>query len=285
MLELYQLRQLVAVAEWGTVSRAAEQLHLSQPALSRSLQKLEESFQVPLFDRKKNKIALNQNGEMAVAYARQILGQAQDMTERVRAFARSQHTILIGSCAPVPLWEIPPQAAALYPEMTIASEMKSLWELEQGIRDGTYTLAVLPKPMKEEGVYSFYWGKERLFLSLPSDHSLARRDAVYFKDLAGESMLLYSQIGFWHEMHRRMMPDTRFLLQEERSAFNELVKGSSFPAFTSDVSMRRDGIPEKRVILPILDPEAGTDYYCVCRDGTRQKFKKLVSVLEKGMQM
>ena len=88
MLELYQLRQLVAVAELGTVSRAAEQLHLSQPALSRSLQKLEESFQVPLFDRKKNKIALNQNGEMAVAYARQILGQAQDMTERVRAFAR-----------------------------------------------------------------------------------------------------------------------------------------------------------------------------------------------------
>ena len=149
MLELYQLRQLVAVAEWGTVSRAAEQLHLSQPALSRSLQKLEESFQVPLFDRKKNKIALNQNGEMAVAYARQILGQAQDMTERVRAFARSQHTILIGSCAPVPLWEILPLAAALYPEMTIASEMKSLWELEQGIRDGTYTLAVLPKPIAE----------------------------------------------------------------------------------------------------------------------------------------
>ena len=46
MLELYQLVQLLAIAECGTISKAAEQLHLSQPALSRSMQKLEEELQV-----------------------------------------------------------------------------------------------------------------------------------------------------------------------------------------------------------------------------------------------
>ena len=51
MLELYQLVQLLAIAECGTISKAAEQLHLSQPALSRSMQKLEEELQVTLFDR------------------------------------------------------------------------------------------------------------------------------------------------------------------------------------------------------------------------------------------
>ena len=73
MFELYQLIQLIAIAECGTISRAAEQLHLSQPALSRSMQKLEDILQVTLFDRQKNKITLNKNGKLAVEQARRCL--------------------------------------------------------------------------------------------------------------------------------------------------------------------------------------------------------------------
>ena len=54
MMELYQLIQLVAISDCGTMSSAAEKLHLSQPALSRSMQKLEEELQVALFERQKN---------------------------------------------------------------------------------------------------------------------------------------------------------------------------------------------------------------------------------------
>lgn len=64
MIELYQLVQLLAVADCGTMSGAAEQLHLSQPALSRSMQKLEDTLQVTLFDRQKNKISLNKKGSL-----------------------------------------------------------------------------------------------------------------------------------------------------------------------------------------------------------------------------
>ena len=66
MFEFYQLEQLVAVADCGTLSGAAERLHLSQPALSRSMQRLEAELQVPLFIRQKNRIFLNENGRMAV---------------------------------------------------------------------------------------------------------------------------------------------------------------------------------------------------------------------------
>lgn len=51
MVELSQLEQLLLLAECETLSRAAEQLHLSQPALSRSMQRLETELQVTLFDR------------------------------------------------------------------------------------------------------------------------------------------------------------------------------------------------------------------------------------------
>ena len=62
MFELNQLEQLLAFAEYGTLSAAAEHLHLSQPALSRSMRRLEMDLSVPLFDHAKNKIALNENG-------------------------------------------------------------------------------------------------------------------------------------------------------------------------------------------------------------------------------
>jgi len=52
-MELYQLRQLIAVAECGTLSKAAEMVHTSQPALSRSMQNLEAELGVPLFTRTK----------------------------------------------------------------------------------------------------------------------------------------------------------------------------------------------------------------------------------------
>lgn len=64
MFELYELRQLITFAETGTLSKAAEILHLSQPALSRNMKKLEEDLGLTLFERTKNKLSLNKNGEV-----------------------------------------------------------------------------------------------------------------------------------------------------------------------------------------------------------------------------
>ena len=52
------------------------------------------------------------------------MNQARDLVTRLQAFDRSQRTILVGSCAPVPLWEIPPVLSDLYPDRTISSEMR-----------------------------------------------------------------------------------------------------------------------------------------------------------------
>ena len=58
MIELYELRQFAAFADCGTLSEAAEILHLSQPALSRSMKKIEEEIGVSLFIRRKNRLEL-----------------------------------------------------------------------------------------------------------------------------------------------------------------------------------------------------------------------------------
>ncbi len=268
MFELYQLEQLLAVAACGTLSNAAEQLHISQPALSRSMQRLEAELQVSLFARQKNKIELNENGRMAVDYARKIMEQSQDMISRIQAFDRSQRTILFGACAPAPLWEIPALLSDLYPEMTISSEIRENDVLLQGLRDDVYQLIVLPFPVDEPGMICAKYGEEHLFFSLPPAHPLSGSKALYMKDLNGETMLLRNRLGFWRELTVRKMPDTRFLEQED-VAFDELVKFSALPSFATDVVLNREGNHVNRVNIPILDEEANVSYYCLCKPGGR----------------
>ena len=268
MFELYQLEQLLAVAACGTLSNAAEQLHISQPALSRSMQRLEAELQVSLFTRQKNKIELNENGRMAVDYARKIMEQSQDMISRIQAFDRSQRTILFGACAPAPLWEIPALLSDLYPEMTISSEIRENDVLLQGLRDDVYQLIVLTFPVDEPGMICAKYGEEHLFFSLPPAHPLSGSKALYMKDLNGETMLLRNRLGFWRELTVRKMPDTRFLEQED-VAFDELVKFSALPSFATDLWLNREGNHVNRVNIPILDEEANVSYYCLCKPGGR----------------
>ena len=278
MFELYQLEQLLAVAKCGTLSNAAEQLHISQPALSRSMQRLEAELQVPLFDRQKNKIALNENGRMAVDCARKIMEQFRDMVSRVQAFDRSRRTILIGSCAPAPLWEIPPALADLYPDRTISSEIRENDVLLQGLQGGVYQLIILPYPVEEPGIVCAEYGEEHLFFSLPPAHPLSGNKGLYMKDLNGETMLLRNRLGFWRELTVRKMPDTRFLEQED-VAFDELVRSSALPSFTTNVALKREGNPQNRVNVPILDEEAHVTYYCLYRPSAGNDLRGFMKTL------
>ena len=276
MFELYQLEQLLIVAECGTLSGAAEKLHLSQPALSRSMQKLEEELQVTLFDRQKNKISLNENGKLAIELARRVVEQANDLMEQVRAFDRSQRTIFIGSCAPAPLWELSSWTSGIYPDMTVSSEMKENETLLDGLKKGLYQCIILPYPAEEPDLYSVPFETEQLYFSLPPAHPLSSAKGLYFKDIDGETILLLAQIGFWEKLCDEKMPSTHALMQTEQADFAELVQASALPAFVSDMAMRYDGKPKNRVVIPVLDPEATATYYFVCRKGEKSKLAALI---------
>lgn len=275
MIELYQLEQLTAFAQYGTLSKAAEELHISQPTLTRSMQKLESEFNVPLFRRSKNKLEFNENGLLAAEYARRVLDQSQNMLERVRAFDRASRTISIGSCAPMPLITAVQNAARQYPSMTISSECKDCEPLVEGLRTGLYQIIILPYQPDDESLVFKKCGTETLFFALPRSHRFAGRDGLYMKDMDGENMLLYADIGFWRSLPEMKMPHSRFLVQNERFAFEELIASSVLPCFVSDISLQNDGKPADRVIIPILDPGASVTYYAVCLKSTLPKVRKL----------
>ena len=96
MLELYDLEKLVTFKSEGTLVAASEKLLISQPALSRSMRKLEDEIGVELFTRSKNRMELNENGLLAAELAEKLLGEAASLVARVRQLDRSRHTLSVG---------------------------------------------------------------------------------------------------------------------------------------------------------------------------------------------
>ena len=274
MLKTYLLVQLAALAEHGTLSEASRKLHLSQPAISRSMHKLEEILGISLFERTKNHITMNETGKLAAEYAKRILREEQDMVERIRAFDRSQHTISFGSCAPVPLNAILSLLPKYFPDMAVSSELNSDAPLLRGLKNDFFHLVILHQEPEDSELYAKKCGRERLFLSLPPAHPLATSQGIYLKEMDGEHILLYAKLGFWYDLSVEKMPHAKFLMQHERQVFTELVNVSAFPSFTTDVFIRQGYAREHRVAVPILDEEADVTYYCVCKEGERKRFQR-----------
>ena len=261
MIELNQLEQLIYIAENKTISKAAKELLISQPALSRSMQRLESDLGVELFDHYKNKIVLNKNGELAVKHAQKIIKSIQTMINDVQDYDQSFHRISIATCSPAPMWDIEPLIKELYPQITIQTAVINKKDLLTKLKEKEYHLVITPEYIDDSQYFCIPYVEEDLLLSLPLNHPLASKKEIKFHDLDGQTMLLYSNIGFWHDLHMQKTPKT-------------------LPSYTSNLSIKREGKMSDRVILPINEEEAHVTYYVVMLKENKKKYKELIDKID-----
>ncbi len=258
MIDLYELRQLVAFADLGTLSRVSEEFHISTPSVTRSMQHLEDAFGVPLFTRGKNKIELNDTGIVAVEYARKLLQDAEQTVQQVRLFDQRQRTVVVKSCAPAPLWELLPKLNAQKPGMMVSSAICQNDEALSAWQDGSCDIAIVPFPIDSARPFM----RENLFVCVPKAHELATHKSLTFSDINGFNFLLRTELGFWDALCREKMPASKFLVQTDVSVFDELVRASSLPCFTTDYGQLQGGYPG-RVNIPLTDNDAHVTFYLV----------------------
>ena len=272
MIEMYLFEQLDAVARHGTLMAASEELHITQPSMSRAMKKLEDLVGVELFEHKGNRLLLNDYGRLAAEYARRILDSQEELVARVRALERSRRTILLGSCAPGPLLELSSLLSSLYPEQTVSTEIRDEASLLDGLTQGTYQLVILTRPPEDPDLRCHPCGSEHLYFSLPIEHRLAGEETLAFADMDGESFLMVSEVGVWEAIKRRDMPRSKYFHQGDALTLREVVRSSVMPAFVTDLSLRLFGREEGRVYIPISDPSARLSFWCCCRKEMEKRY-------------
>ncbi|MBL8343355.1 MAG: LysR family transcriptional regulator [Rubrivivax sp.] len=193
-MTLVQLRHLVALADSGSFSRAAQKVHLTQPALSRSIQALEGQLGMPLVDRVGRRAELTPMGHEVTGRARQLIFEAAQLEEHTRGVARGrQGTLRVGLGSG-------PAVMLMTPLLLEAAQHRPQWRVEvargatellvQRLRARGLDAVVVDlrslEPAPDLTVSSVHQMRGA-FLVRPR-HPLARRPALAFADLAAFPM-------------------------------------------------------------------------------------------------
>lgn len=283
MIDNYLLEELVAFKKYGTLAATAENLMVTQPTVTRGMQKLEEEFGVKIFNRQPNKISLTKTGELAVKEAQKIIDPNNAMVTMVQNFDHTQHNIKIASVAPGPLI-----LADYYKKhskdnnLDIDNDLLEPADISDQLQNNSYSLIFTNQEIITDSIESRFIGSENLSVNLNKFTLLANKKSVSFKDLKGLSFIVLSDIGIWKKVAEDKIPDAKFLYQNQAEAFKEITKYSDFPYFTTDISKldtERIDNDNDQIEIPINDQASKIDFYAAYLKTNRDQISPLLTKL------
>jgi len=184
-MELDQLRYFLQVAESGSFTRAAERLKISQPALSRSIQKLEEELGQPVFERKARSVCLTDTGALLQSRAHQVLTILEDTKAEITDDGESGRVRVgaIPTIAPYFLPEVLRQFSREFPKAMLIVQENTTDNLLKSLTQGEIDLAILALPVPARYLEIEELFEEELLLVLPPDHPLVDREKIRPNDV------------------------------------------------------------------------------------------------------
>lgn len=196
-MDIRQLRSFVAVAHGLSFSRAAQHLHLSQPALSTQIKSLESHLGAKLFERNRRTVRLTLAGSALLADAESLLQQISDTELRVARISTGDAGHLrIGFVASAALEIVPAIVLAFrrqHPGVDL--ELKNLPTVQQveALRNGTLDAGFVRMPISEKGLAVTLLHCEPFALVLAKSHRLAREKSPALEELAQEPFIAYGR--------------------------------------------------------------------------------------------
>jgi DNA-binding transcriptional LysR family regulator len=203
-MEIRDVRYVLAIEKTKNISKAADELYISQPALSKYLRNLESRLGMPLFDRSGNQWILTKAGKVYIDCAIQIESLHHEMVEKLQALKNEENSILlIGANLATKLHipEITIDVKQKYPNCDLRITESFSKQIEQNVLKGALDGAILGEPYHSDLEY-IHLKKEYLLLALPSSHPLVRKGVP-------DDNLPYP----WFDIN--MLQNEQFILQDD----------------------------------------------------------------------
>lgn len=194
MPTLRQLEYIVAVADTGQFVEAARQCAVSQPALSKQVQAVEEILGIEIFERSRPKVIVTRAGEEIVLRARRLLAEAHELVEAAGAWAGVRSGVVrlgvIPTIAPYGLPGLLVKLRRLFPDVAFAIHELQTEVLLEELRAGTIDIGLLARPFDDHGLSGPDLIVEPFVLVAPTDHPLSVTGPVQLKEIAGANLIL-----------------------------------------------------------------------------------------------
>lgn len=280
-METRQLQHFIVVARARTLTEAAEALHITQPALSMSIRRLEEILGVSLFLRERRQMILTEAGKALLSRAEGVLNAEEALRLAAKELAREEVRLRIAFCDPGPYWYFVPRLAATLAGVTIEPVLVPDDCTPEALRTGRYDCVVSAEEWNEEDIDSQLWAVDRTYLSLSTD----RLDALTIEGVSveelidpnfhgsarmadlrdGEITFLDLDGAFSHQkrdLHAALHPSVRMTVYRDFFLFRHDLMVSKASTFTTEMvrTYRDDGT--RRLVL--ITDEKGDIGYRLC---------------------
>lgn len=194
MIELRQLRYLIAAAEAGSFSRAARNLNIKQPTLSRYILETEKRLGMALFDRKTRGATLTADGATYLRIARRIMKEWDELDAWVSAKTNGHAgKLTVGFYTSVSAGNLRATLSEFgerHREVKMRGFERDREMLLTGIENGSLDIAIMIGEAPHPGLISRSFWSERVLVAMPESHALAARERIHWTDLTGERFLL-----------------------------------------------------------------------------------------------
>jgi len=189
------LKTFLVLAEMGRMSKAAQKLGRTQPALSAQLARLEEEVGEALFFRTPKGLILTEAGELFRRYVEVAATSLADGQEAVRALSGLERGELsVGGGATVTTYLLPPvlrQFHERFPQIRLRVREQGSQAVVDGVLAGELDLGIVTLPVRSDRLHVEPWLEDELLLIVPPGHRLERRKTFRWKDLEGHSLVLF----------------------------------------------------------------------------------------------
>ncbi|MEU5080566.1 MULTISPECIES: LysR family transcriptional regulator [Streptomyces] len=196
-MDLLSLRYFQAVARHQHISRAAEELRVAQPSVSRTIPRLETELGVPLFDRQGRRIRLNDHGAAFLARVDRALTELDDARrELADAAGPGPGRVAVAAETLLQLSGVLSAFRALRPGVRVRLFQAPADAMHRHLRAGEVDFAIASQPLAGPGLSTLELAREEVLLAVPTGHPLAGRGSVAVAELAGEDFVS-TRAGHW----------------------------------------------------------------------------------------
>lgn len=189
-MELQQLKYFQAVARLEHMTRAAEELHITQPSLSITIARLEEDLGVPLFDRHGKQIKLNKFGKAFLRRVERVFAELKEGRMEVKDLAGlEQGTVSLASNNLGLLVDLLNSFQLEYPNVKFQLSQDTMPMMQQQLESGEVDFCISSPPLQGRGISMASLMVEEIILVVPKGHRLAERESIDLHEAANEPFI------------------------------------------------------------------------------------------------
>lgn len=271
-MELLQLRYFRAVAKHEHMSRAAQELHVAQPALSKTIARLEEDLGVPLFDRRGRQIRLNPIGKAFLEKTEAALEALEEGRRMVADMAGLEAgTIHVASPALGRLSALIGKFLESHPDVRFQLKQAAAEEMEELLEAGKIDFGFSALPVRKPGLRELPVLSEEAYLAVPPGHPFAGRDSIHLSEAANEPFIGYQPNHLYRKRDEKLLLNAgvipRFVCEvDEGGAKSSLVRAGLGLAIIGACNRGDTTALPPESLLRIVSPGNRTTFQLVWQD-------------------